>query len=115
MMQEVVDDVEELRKIWDLEKEVREYAAGCRDLLWSELRPDDLEGSAKGFQQRLRASGCSKKVRTSGTFRGLDKAIRDVLVTALLITALRHKSMRPRHWTLLMAGVCEAPEVSLLL
>lgn len=104
MMQGVVDDAEELRRVWDLEKETREYAASCRDFLWADLRPDDLEAAAKGLLQRLRASCCSKKVRASGTFRGLDKAIRDLLVTTPLVSALRHKSMRPRHWTLLMSG-----------
>jgi hypothetical protein len=103
MMKGVADDTEELRRVWAVAKESREYFAQCRDALWAVLKPEDMEEAAKALQKKLKSSG-NKKTRASGAFRGLDKQIRDFLNTTPLIAALRHKSMRPRHWVLLMKG-----------
>ena len=42
--------------------------------------------------------------RTLASASSMDKQIRDFLSTVPLISALRHKSMRPRHWALLSAA-----------
>ncbi len=72
-------------------------------VLWSDLKPEDMEDAAKNLQKKLKTGG-TKKTKASGAFKGLDKQMRDFLSTCPLIAALRHKSMRPRHWSLLMTG-----------
>ena len=103
MMRDIIDETEELRRVWGIARETREYFASCREQLWANLKPEDMEDAAKGLQKRLKTGG-TKKTKASGTFRGLDKQIRDFLNTTPLVAALRHKSMRPRHWALLMTG-----------
>jgi len=65
------------------------------------VKSDELEDTTKGIQKRFKLGG-TKKTKSSGTFRGLDKQIKDFLMVTPLIVALGHKSMRPRHWALLM-------------
>lgn len=100
-MKEVQTDMDEMRKLWALAKEAREFFAQARQQLWSAVKPEDLEDGTKGIQKRLKAGG-NKKTRQSGAYKGLDKQIRDFLTVTPLIVALGHKSMRPRHWQLLM-------------
>jgi dynein heavy chain len=101
MMKSVADDSEQMRVMWGLAKEAREWFQSSREQLWSAVKPDDLEEVGKQLQKRFKASG-NKKTRQSGAYRGLDKQIKDFLSTCPLIAALKHKSMRPRHWELLM-------------
>jgi dynein heavy chain len=101
MMKSVADDTEQMRVMWGLAKEAREWFQSSREQLWSVVKPDDLEEVGKQLQKRFKASG-NKKTRQSGAYRGLDKQIKDFLSTCPLIASLKHKSMRPRHWELLM-------------
>jgi dynein heavy chain len=101
MMKSVADDAEQMRIMWGIAKESREYFAASREKLWAQVNPDELEDYAKGLQKKLKASG-TKKTRVSPAYKGLDKQIKDFLSTCPLIAALKHKSMRPRHWQLLM-------------
>jgi len=60
-----------------------------------------MEEFAKQLQKKLKASG-TKKTRGCAAYKGLDKQNKDFLSTCPLIAALKHKSMRPRHWEQLM-------------
>lgn len=113
MMADVADETEELRRLWKVAEELNDFIAACREQQWDTLRPDVLEDETKAFQKRIRSGG-SRKTKASGTFRGLDKQIRDFLNTMPLIAALRHKSMRPRHWELLKSGefICASNRIN---
>jgi dynein heavy chain, axonemal len=101
MMKEVADDTVQMRAMWAIAKEARDYFQASRELLWSEVQPDSLEDTGKALQKKFKAAG-NKKTRQCHASRGLDKQIKDFLQTCPLVAALKHKSMRPRHWALLM-------------
>src|SRR4051812_49141720 len=90
-----------MKALWAIAREGRDYFAQCREQLWSALNPDSMEEIAKQLQKKLKAGG-NKRTKASPAYKGLDKSIRDFLSTCPLIAALRHKSMRPRHWDILM-------------
>jgi dynein heavy chain len=101
MMKQLNDDTEAMRQMWVVAKEAAAYFLSSRGMLWADVRPEDLEDQTKNIQKKFKTGG-TKKTRSCGAYKGVDKQIRDFLSTCPLITALRHKSMRPRHWDLLM-------------
>jgi len=105
MMKTMNEDVLELKRMWELAVEFDTFNKAAKDVLWSALNPDKLDEEAKGIQKRLKAGG-NKKTRVCNMFKGFDKAIRDFNATMPLISSLRHKSMRPRHWAAL-ATACK--------
>ena len=100
-MRAVLEDLDELRKVWVTAKETRDFLGASKELLWSSVKPEELEETAKNLQKKLKTGG-TKKTRGSGAVKGLDKQIKDFLQVTPLIMSLGHKSMRPRHWALLM-------------
>jgi len=96
----ITEETEEMKRLWALAQEMQTFAESSRAILWSELKPEDLEETAKGIQKRVTVGG-TRKTKASHTFKGLAKSIRDFLSTIPLVGSLRHKSMRPRHWALL--------------
>lgn len=100
-MKSVQEDIDELRKTWATAKETREFLAASKELMWNGIKPEELEETAKNLQKKVKLGG-TKKTRASGTVKGLDKQIKDFLQVTPLIMSLGHKSMRPRHWALLM-------------
>jgi dynein heavy chain len=100
-MKSVQEDIDELRKTWATAKETREFLAASKDLMWNGIKPEELEETAKNLQKKVKLGG-TKKTRSSGTVKGLYKLIKDFLQVTPLIMSLGHKSMRPRHWALLM-------------
>ena len=100
-MKAVEEDATELRKAWGIAKETREFLAEAKVMLWSAVKPEELEENAKNLQKKTKTGG-TKKTRGSGMIKGLDKQLKDFLQVTPLIMALGHKSMRPRHWALLM-------------
>lgn len=101
IMKGIADDAEQMRVMWGIAREARDYFSTSREALWSAVKPDELEDVAKGLQKKFKASG-NKKTRGCAAYKGLDKQIKDFLMTCPLIAMLKHKSMRPRHWDLLM-------------
>jgi dynein heavy chain len=101
IMAALKEDMTYVQQLWDDERRGLEYFAESREQLWSEVKPDDLEEGAKGLHKVMKKHG-NKRVRNTELYKGLDKTIKDFLSTCPLISALGHRSMRPRHWELLM-------------
>ena len=74
-------------------------ALDAKALLWRELEIEDLEDGAKAQTKKL--SGLNKTIRWCPLYKDTSRAIKDFINTIPLITALRSKAMRPRHWDLL--------------
>lgn len=62
-----------------------------------------MEDEAKLLHRKMKKDA-SKFIRTVDVYRGLDQEIKDFLNTCPLVQALTHKSMRPRHWEMLMSA-----------
>ena len=101
MLQLLEDETAQVERLWTIAKECEAFFASSREQLFSEVKADDLEDKAKNLHKEMK-KGPSKEVRQCGTYRGLDKTIKDFLATVPLVQALTHKSMRPRHWKMLM-------------
>jgi dynein heavy chain len=99
--EEVAGEMEQVEALWAVEEECRTYFESCKEGLFSEVDADQMEEDVKKLHKKLKA-GVSKRVRTTGVYRGTDQLIKDFLTTVPLIAALTHKSMRPRHWSALM-------------
>ena len=99
----VREDIDELRRVWTVSKDVGVYLAEAKAKKWTDVVPDTLEDGVKLLQKKLKTGG-NKRTRASGTYKHVDKALKDFLVTVPLIAALRHKSMRPRHWQALQTA-----------
>ena len=105
-LKEVADDTADMTRIWAVANDAHAYFTSARECLWSAFVPDDLEEGIKALQKRLKAP-CTKRVRQSDAYKGVDKQIKDFMSTLPLMSALRHKSMRPRHWATLMGKVAK--------
>lgn len=100
----VADDTADMQRLWGVAQDAVSYFASARECLWTAFVPDELEEGTKALQKRLKAP-CTKRVRGSDAYKGADKAIKDFVCTLPLMGALRHKSMRPRHWGALLEKV----------
>lgn len=76
------------------------YFSISRQMLWKDVDADVLEETAKQLLKEIN-SRINSEVRSTDAFQGLVKSVKNFLSTCPLIMALRHPSMRPRHWTLL--------------
>ena len=109
-VKELVDDTADVTRVWGVARDAAAFLAAAHERLWSAFVPDELDEGVKALQRRLKAP-CTRRVRGCGAYRGVDKTIRDFAATLPLMTALRHKSMRPRHWTALLGKVLAAATV----
>ncbi len=100
-MKTVKEELEALKSLWGVVKEVQDTFAGFNKTLFRSVDADKMEETAKRLHKSLRGN-TSKKIRDSDAFRGVDQDIKNFLNTCPLIMALTHKCMRPRHWEMLM-------------
>lgn len=93
-------DLEQMRKLWAVSETLDRYINSSESLLWSDV---DIESLEEGGKTQLKAvKGLHKCTRWSDAFLSVDKLCKEFLSTIPLIALLRAKSMRPRHWTLLI-------------
>jgi len=101
MLDEVRENNSVARKLWALTQEVEGTFTSFKEEKWAEVDADDMESKAKKLHKRMKNTA-NKKLRTTMAYRGLDRFIKDFLLSCPLIMALSHPSMRPRHWQMLM-------------
>ena len=100
LMSEVQDLLSDFKVMWEANQKVTLVVEDARKISWAKLDAEALEDSAKGLVQSLRK--LPKSVRQSDAFQGMDKAVKEFVVTCPIITSLRSPSMRERHWRELM-------------
>lgn len=96
MMQKIVGY---MRSAWSVTEDITCFITDAKALLWRELEIEDLEDGAKAQTKKM--SQLNKQVRWCPLYKDTSRAIKDFINTIPLITALRSKAMRPRHWDLL--------------
>jgi len=97
---EMKRDLKEMRNLWNASEELHAYIESSEAFLWSNLDLEILEEGGKSQLKSMKA--LHKCTRWSDAFISLDKLCKNFLSTIPLITLLRAKSMRPRHWKLLI-------------
>ncbi|KAK7241082.1 dynein light chain binding protein [Aureococcus anophagefferens] len=99
ILQTMQKTVDFMRAAWGVSEDITCFITDAKALLWRELEIEDLEDGAKAQTKKL--SGLNKTIRWCPLYKDTSRAIKDFINTIPLITALRSKAMRPRHWDLL--------------
>jgi dynein heavy chain len=98
-----LDDMLKFAKLgWDITNGCTEYFEKCHSELWSDIDADVMEEKAKILLKKVR--GQNRSIKWCNVFTVTEQKVKDFLATCPLIVALRHKSMRPRHWKMLMTA-----------
>ena len=96
-----LDDMLKFAKTgWDITNGCTEYFEKCHAELWNEMDADVMEEKAKILLKKVR--GQNRSIKWCNVFTVTEQKVKDFLATCPLIVALSHKSMRPRHWKMLM-------------
>ena len=99
-MSRIDSTLENVEHLWNLAEEAEKFFADSKQTLWTSVDADKLEDDAKALQKKV-TSTVSPDVKNSGAFKGLLKHVREFLNTMPLVQALRHPSMRMRHWEMM--------------
>ena len=98
-----LDDMLKFAKAgWDITNSCIEYFEKCHSELWNEMDADVMEEKAKILLKKVR--GQNRSIKWCNVFTVTEQNVKDFLATCPLIVALSHKSMRPRHWKMLMTA-----------
>lgn len=99
-MKDIEDLLSEFLLLWEGNLKVVNTIEDAKKISWQHLDPEALEDSAKGLVQFLRK--LPKSVRGSDAFLGLDRLVKEFVITCPIISSLRSPAMRDRHWQELM-------------
>lgn len=102
--------------LWESISEVTRKIDLSREVPWSMIDGVVLEEEAKAFLGLVKA--INKEIRDCDAFKQFERLVKEFLSTCPLFQALRHPSMRKRHWEDLIkitGKVFECPEDNPLL
>lgn len=92
-------DLRSVSLLWDLVEECQLFFSSTMDALWKDVDSEAMEEETKALMKRVKA--LPREVKTSDSYQGLDKEVKNFMSTCPLINELHSKAMRPRHWELL--------------
>ncbi|KAJ0395717.1 hypothetical protein P43SY_006365 [Pythium insidiosum] len=92
-MQRTLDHAHQL---WESIADVTRKIDLSKEIPWSMIDGVVLEEEAKAFMTLVKA--VNKEIRDCDAFRHFERLVREFLSTCPLFQALRHPSMRRRHW-----------------
>ena len=99
-LHDIDDMLKFARASWNITTACLEYFETCHAALWAEIDADVMEEKAKGLLKKVR--GQNKTIKWCDLYKVTEQKVKDFLATCPLIVALHHKSMRERHWKMLM-------------
>lgn len=100
IISEVSEILTNFRLLWETYVHVLVVIEEANSLPWASLDADAIEESSKSLTKSLRR--LPKAVKSSDAFLGLDKIVKEFVVTCPIIISLRSPLMRERHWKELM-------------
>lgn len=103
LMGQISELLADFKVLWEVNQKVAAVVEDSRKMTWANLDTEVLEDSAKGLVQSLRK--LPKTVRQSDAYQGMDRSVKEFVVTCPIITSLRSPAMRERHWKELMLVV----------
>jgi dynein heavy chain len=95
--------IKEFRVLWECVLKVITVIEESKTISWASLNAEEFEDSAKQLVISLRR--LPKSLKTSDAFKGLDKIVKEFVITCPIIVSLRSPAMRERHWRELMEVV----------
>lgn len=102
-MKEIDTLLADFMYLWDANLKVSSTIEDAKKIKWQQLNGEALEDSAKGLVQHLRK--LPKTVRVSDAYIGLDRAVKEFVITCPIVSSLHSPAMRERHWKELMEVV----------
>lgn len=102
-MREIEDLLTDFKMLWEANHKVVTAVEDAKTVAWKSLDPEELEDTAKALVLGLRK--LPKTVRSSDAFVGLDRAVKEFVITCPIVASLRSPAMRERHWRELMEVV----------
>jgi hypothetical protein len=99
-LNEVGELLKDFRALWECNKKITLEIEQAKSVSWRDLDTDQLEETAKTLVMTMRK--LPKTTRSSDAFKGLDKVVKDFVITCPVIVSLRSPAMRERHWRELM-------------
>jgi len=97
---EVATILRDFRILWEAILKVVTVIEDSKKITWNLLDPESFEDSAKALVVSLRK--LPTPVKGSDAFKGVDKVVKEFVITCPIIVSLRSPAMRERHWRELM-------------
>jgi len=94
--------LDEFKTLWNLHDEVDKFIETASAVLWSDLKPDDMEEGSRGLVSRVKK--LPKPLKEMDAYVGLDGIAKGFFRVCPLITSLCTPAMRERHWNEIMTG-----------
>jgi dynein heavy chain len=95
-IQSMGQDIEKMRFLWTVTKDLDAFIASCAEMKWIDLDPEELEDNAK--VQMKATKSISTQLRWCNAYSSVDRKMKDFMNTIPLIALLLGKCMRERHW-----------------
>jgi dynein heavy chain len=85
-----------MTELWKVDENLEQHIERAEALKWTDI---DIESLEDGGKAQLKAVKSSNKItKDSEAFRCIDKKCKDLLVAIPLVSLLKSKAMRSRHW-----------------
>eukprot|EP01065_Artemidia_motanka_P030559 TRINITY_DN365_c0_g2_i2.p1 TRINITY_DN365_c0_g2~~TRINITY_DN365_c0_g2_i2.p1 ORF type:complete len:4684 (+),score=1932.48 TRINITY_DN365_c0_g2_i2:111-14162(+) len=91
-----------LKQLWDTVAHVQSQFADWRTQTFKNVDADLLNEECKKMVKQMKQMKMPINVKKSGTYSGLEAAVRDMMTTLPLVGQLRDPAMRERHWRQLL-------------
>eukprot|EP00756_Hemistasia_phaeocysticola_P037795 Hpha_TRINITY_DN16720_c2_g5::TRINITY_DN16720_c2_g5_i1::g.79650::m.79650/K10408/DNAH; dynein heavy chain, axonemal len=91
-----------LKQLWDTVAHVQSQFIDWRTQTFKNVDADSLVEECKKVVKQMKAMKMPVNVKRSGTYNGLEAAVRDMMTTLPLVAQLRDPAMRERHWRQLL-------------
>ena len=85
-----------MRDLWDAIDASITMEEESRSLLWADIDAENLEEEAKKLLKTVKKTNIGAK--WCDAYKGAEAAAKNFVFTCPLISALKHPSMRSRHW-----------------
>lgn len=100
ILTDISDFIKEFKLMWDTVLKSVNVINDAKAITWAALDPEAFEDSAKALVNGVRR--LPKALKPTDVYKGLDKIIKEFVVTCPIIVSLRSPAMRERHWRELM-------------
>uniref|UniRef100_A0A3Q3DHJ9 Dynein axonemal heavy chain 17 n=1 Tax=Hippocampus comes TaxID=109280 RepID=A0A3Q3DHJ9_HIPCM len=91
-----------LKELWDMITVVESSMAEWKTTPWGDIHVEDMEVECKRFSKDIR--GMDKEIRAWEAFAGLEKRVKNLLISLRAVAELQNPAIRVRHWHQLMAA-----------
>eukprot|EP01035_Chromulina_nebulosa_P019235 gene19235-25086_t len=103
VINEVSDILRDFRLLWEANINVSNIIEKASNIEWNSLDSNEIEEYSKILTTSVRK--LPKNVKSSDAYKGLDKTVKEFVITCPCLISLRLALMQERHWKELMTTV----------